>query len=458
LGFVVLAQSLSGCLSKGDTIVNGADERGSSKNDDAEPDAGVLGEDDTAEQSPAGGGGSSTTKPRDDEEPASNGGAPIGEPAGSGTGGEASVPDAVPPSADLVACAPGATPGKAAAVQLTDSTDNKKGLRVTAGAGGYLLAWQAVGATKTEVAYQSFDSALKARFDEKKLPEVSDAVSGVGLAFSANKDAFVLAHDQGNEAFITWIAPASGDLVQAPVATELVTQGRPLFVAAADTGVVFVSSMGSGAGCPGTAFFRGRLVNENTEGSIDFPLSGGCVLEMFGVVVDPAAGFGIVLQPLRTQGALHFASPEGTAAPAPPILDKAMDVTQGAVVGWDGSKLVMASVRPAGGVSYGRFKSDGTLAGSAANVSAPGKPVSLAVGADSVGVLVESASTVQFFARAVSDGTSVHPPGVVAAQKGLQSPSLVRSGGDFIVFFLAEDNSGDPQAFATTVQCVQSNW
>lgn len=478
LGLASLLALPTGCLSKGDTYV-GSDKV--NRNDDDEPtqedsgspdrtpsgrdedddtaDDDVSDDDVTDDDMPVGDDDAADDDAvADDDDPPNEPDVPAPEPdapAGqggdssgpSGAAGEENEPEPEEP-AELGACEQGQLPGKGEPVQLTDVVGSKSGLQVSVGQDAFLVVWGAEGIA-SEVGYQGFDSALESTFDATTLPNSDGITSRPALAFAFDRDEHVVAYDHGTTVRVRSILADGSPAEMAALETDLVAIGSPLALSI-ESGTAFVSTMSSGGGCPGTGAFGGWMVDLDT-GDAALADVGPCVNSSIATFAVPGSGFGWIAD--AGQATLQLLKLDGTRQGSGVVLYD-IDITQGVVAVYDGTRVVLV-VRDGSDVGYARFNPNGTQAGDAATIYATGTPVSAAVSEDAVGVAVQDGSTVHFFAQAAGSGASVHPPGEVAAVRDLAEPVLATLDGAFYLFFLAPDAYGDPQVFASPIQCEQ---
>jgi hypothetical protein len=485
LGLVALATIVNfapGCISKGNTYVGEKDDRVKEvpKKDqdagakptpsDSEPDGADNPEPTTQPTT----GPSGTPKPTPSEpakpENTSPETTPTDNPEPTTTPTEPAAPDPTDttspsdtgteptpevPAKDLVACKSGLKPGRGTPVQLTTASGTKRGLRTAVSPDGVLLAWQAVGANKVEAAYQAFDNDLKEVYTLKKIPEVTDVgAAGVAVAWDEDGEQWGLALHRINTARLSLIdgTGKASELVD----TELPASASPLFLAAR-AGIFHVSALTGSAGCPGAAYFDSRLFDPLT--SMSSTLNGPmCQVSELGAFDAGSSGFGVFTQPTPKMFSVAFLNPDNPMAQPSGVTMTDIDVSQGLAVGatfdseHEVDKIVVAA-QVTGGIKYGRFSpGDGMAVGSLPDVVATGTPRAIAVTDDAVGVALEDNANVRFFARDMK-GLSFLSTGVVAAQKGLTEPTVITLDGQFTVVYLAEDEGGETQIFASKILC-----
>lgn len=479
LGLASLLALPTGCLSKGDTYV-GSDKV--NRNDDDEPteedsgspdrtpsgrdedddtaDDDVSDDDVTDDDMPVGDDDAADDDAvADDDDPPNEPDVPAPEPdapAGqggdssgpSGAAGEESEPEPEAP-VELGACEQGQLPGKGEPVQLTDVVGSKSGLQVSAGDDGFLVLWKSEG-VMTATAYQGFDAALESAYDAATLPNAMGGTSRPAVAYDPGRGEHFVAYDRDSTVRLRSVL-ADGAPAETAIETDLVTGGNPLFLSI-ESGTAFVSTMGGNTGCPGTGWFDGRMVDLDTGDAVP-PMVGPCVYSTIATFAVPEAGFGWIAHSGATVAGLTLLDFAGEPL-APGAVFADIDITQGVVAVYDGTRVVLV-VRDGSDIGYARFNPDGLQVGDTATLYATGTPVSAAVSEDAVGVAVQDGSTVHFFAQKTGSGASVHPPGEVAAVRDLAEPVVATLDGEFYLFFLAPDEYGDPQVFASRIQCEQ---
>lgn len=476
LGLASLLALPTGCLSKGDTYV-GSDKV--NRNDDDEPteedsgspdrtpsgrdedddtaDDDVSDDDVTDDDMPVGDDDAADDDAvADDDDPPNEPDVPAPEPdAPTGQGGDSSGPSGAAgeesepePEApvELGACEQGQLPGKGEPVQLTDVVGSKSGLRVSAGEDGFLVLWKATG-IEAALGYQGFDASLESAYDATTLLNSDGTTSAPAVSYDIGGDVHVVAFDRDSMVRLRSIS-AGGVPAESSLETDLPTSGNPLFLSI-ESGTAFVSTM-NGGGCGTTPRFEGRMVDLETEDAVP-PNVGPCVYSTIATFAVPETGFGWIAHSGPTNAGLSLLDFDGEQQSNAVFPD--VNITQGVVAAFDRTRVVL--VVPAGSdIDYVRFSPGGTHNGTA-TIYATGTPVSAAVSEDAVGVAVQDGSTVHFFAQKTGSGASVHPPGEVAAVRDLAEPVVATLDGEFYLFFLAPDEYGDPQVFASRIQCEQ---